>query len=150
MKKIIILLILSLFFSHLLYSQSKKPDEIIGKWITENGEAKVEIFKIGEIYYGKIIWLNEPIDKDTGKPKKDKNNSDQKLKERPIMGLVIVSGFIFDGKNQWEEGTIYDAKSGKTYNCYINFENLNKIKVRGYIGKSWMGLGRTTYWTRAD
>ncbi len=150
MKKIIILLILSLFFSHLLYSQSKKTDEIIGKWITENGEAKVEIFKIGEIYYGKIIWLNEPIDKDTGKPKKDKNNPDQKLKERPIMGLVIVSGFIFDGKNHWEEGTIYDAKSGKTYNCYINFENLNKIKVRGYIGKSWMGLGRTTYWTRAD
>jgi uncharacterized protein (DUF2147 family) len=151
MKKYSFLVVfISLIISNLSFSQNRKSDEIIGKWLTENGEAKVEIFKVGEKYYGKIIWLKDPYDKETGNPKTDKHNPDPKLKSRPILGLIIVSGFIFDGSSQWEDGTIYDAKSGKTYNCYINFESNNKIKVRGYIGKSWMGLGRTTYWSRTN
>jgi uncharacterized protein (DUF2147 family) len=149
MKKTIIILI-SLMMTVSAFSQNKKADDIIGKWMTENNESKVEIYKIGDKYYGKISWLKEPNDKETAKPKKDKNNPDAKLRERPVLGMNFVSGFIFDGKDSWEDGTVYDPKSGKTYNAYINFEAKDKIKLRGYIGKSWMGLGRSTYWTRAN
>ena len=48
---------------------------------------------------------------------------------------------------EWSGGTIYDPKNGKTYKCFIRFENQNKLKIRGFIGISV--LGRNTYWTRS-
>ncbi len=151
MKKIKFLLILfSLFIGVTTYAQKNKADDIVGKWFTENNEAKVEIYKIGDKYYGKIVWLKEPNDKETAKPSKDKKNPDVKLRERAIIGMNFVNGFKFDGDEKWEDGTVYDAKSGKTYNGYIAFESKDKLKLRGYIGKSWMGLGRTTYWIRSN
>ncbi|MCX6232577.1 MAG: DUF2147 domain-containing protein [Bacteroidetes bacterium] len=151
MKKIHLLFIsISLLFSVNVMAQNHKSDDIIGKWLTENNESKVEIYKIGEKYYGKIVWLKDPNDKETGKPKKDKNNTDIKLKERPVLGLSFVNGFKFNGDNKWEDGTVYDPKSGKTYNGFIAFESKDKLKLRGYIGKAWMGLGRTTYWTKTN
>ena len=145
-----LIVILGLILTVPAFSQNKKADDIIGKWFTENNEAKVEIYKSGDKYYGKIIWLKEPNDKETGKPKKDKNNPETKLKERSIIGMNFVNAFKFDGDDAWEDGTVYDAKSGKTYSGTIGFEAKDKLKLRGYIGKSWMGLGRTTYWTRTN
>ena len=51
-------------------------------------------------------------------------------------------------KDEWSEGTIYNPASGKTYNCYMKFESGNRLKIRGFIGSSWMGLGKTAYWTK--
>lgn len=135
-------------FTNNVKAQTNKTDDIIGKWFTENNDAKIEIYKIGNKYYGRIIQLKEPIDKETGKPKTDKHNPDASQRSKPLLNMILVSGFEFDGKAEWNNGTIYDAKSGKTYNCYINLESKDKMKVRGYIGKAWMGLGRTTYWVR--
>ncbi|MDY0335364.1 MAG: DUF2147 domain-containing protein, partial [Bacteroidales bacterium] len=77
-------------------------------------------------------------------------NPDTTLQKRPLMGLQLLSGFVFDGDDEWESGKIYDPKSGKTYSCYMEFtdKSKNKLKVRGYIGISL--LGRTTYWTRVE
>jgi uncharacterized protein (DUF2147 family) len=59
----------------------------------------------------------------------------------------VLKNFVFDGKDEWEDGTIYDPKNGKTYSCYIRYaEYPNLLKIRGYIGVSL--LGRTTYWTK--
>ena len=41
-----------------------------------------------------------------------------------------------------------DKNPDATYSCYINFESATKVKIRGYIGASWMGLGKTAYWTK--
>jgi uncharacterized protein (DUF2147 family) len=62
------------------------------------------------------------------------------------MGMLLMTGFKFDGEDEWEDGDIYDPKSGNTYSCYIRFEDENTLKVRGFIGISW--IGRTTYWTK--
>lgn len=145
-----LLFLLSLMMTGSAYAQKMKADDIIGKWFTEKNEAKVEIYKIADKYYGKIIWIKEPNDKETGKPKKDKQNPDIKLKERLIIGMSFVNAFKFNGEDKWEDGSVYDAKSGKTYNGTISFESKNTLKLRGYIGKSWMGLGRTTLWTRCN
>jgi len=77
-------------------------------------------------------------------------NPDEELQKRPIMGLELLSNFEFDGDDEWEDGDIYDPKSGKTYSCYMEFtdKTKNELKVRGYIGVSL--LGRTTYWTRVE
>ncbi len=149
-KLIPILLLLFPLFTPNLVAQSRKADDILGKWLTDNHEAKVEIYKIGNTYYGKIVWLKETNDKETEKPKKDKQNPDPKLRERLIMGMNFVHGFKFDGDDEWEDGTVNDIKSGKTYSGTIGFDDKGKLKLRGYIGKSWMGLGKTTYWTKSN
>lgn len=125
-----------------------KPDDIVGTWLNEDKDARIQIENRNGTYFGKIVWLKNPIDDETGKPKLDKKNPDVKLRSRPIMGLDILTGFKFDGSDEWESGTIYDPKSGNTYSCYMTFtdKTKNTLKVRGYIGISL--IGRTTYWTR--
>lgn len=128
-----------------LQAQNKEGD-VIGVWLNQDEDAHVEMFKRDGKIYGKIVWLKEPLDAETGKPKTDKNNPDPKLKSTPTLGLEILKGFSFDGKKEWSGGEIYDPKSGKTYSSYMTFENKDKLKIRGYIGVSL--LGRTTYWKR--
>ena len=124
----------------------KKPDDILGIWFNEEKTSKVEIFKKGTLYFAKIVWLKETNDKVTGKPRVDNLNPDVKLQKTPLLGLVIMKNFVFDGKDEWEDGTIYDPKKGKTYSCYMSFDDLGKLKIHGYLVISL--LGRTTYWTK--
>lgn len=136
-------------FSNLTFSQIK-ADDVTGVWLNEDKDAHVKIENIAGVYFGKIVWLKEPIDEKTGQPKLDKENPDPKLQKRPIMGLNLLSDFKFDGSKEWKGGAIYDPKSGKTYSCYMIFtdKSKDKLKVRGYIGISL--IGRTTYWTRVE
>ncbi len=131
-----------------LLAQSHQADDIIGTWLNQEGTGKIQIFKVGSNFYGKIIWLKEPNDSVTGKPRTDKENPDPKLKTVPLIGLVNLKGFSFDGKDEWKDGTIYDPKNGKTYSCFIKFDGPDKLRIRGYIGISL--LGRTTIWTRTQ
>jgi uncharacterized protein (DUF2147 family) len=121
-------------------------DAIVGVWKTGEGTAMVRIYKNGEKYQGKIVWLKEPNDPETGKPKIDKNHPDEATRNRPILGLINVWGFVFKEDNLWDDGNIYDPKNGNTYSCTIRMENPNTISVRGYIGVSL--IGRTDTWTR--
>ena len=146
------LLVISMTFVNSVKAQGK-PDKIVGYYLTYDDEtgaekSQVQIFKsTNGKYYGKIVWLKEP--NKNGKPKVDDKNPEVKLQNRPVMNLEILKGFSFDKSNEeWNDGSIYNPASGKTYSCYINFESANKIKIRGFIGASWMGLGKTAYWTK--
>ena len=46
-------------------------DAIVGVWKTGEGTAMVRMYKNGDKYQGKIVWLKEPNDPETGKPKVD-------------------------------------------------------------------------------
>ncbi len=140
--KIIFSLLIALISTTAVIGQS--ADDILGVWYNQEKTGKVEVFKKGDKYFGKIIWLKEPMR--DGAPKLDIENSDEKLRIQPIMGLEILKGFEFDD-DEWEEGTIYDPKNGETYSCVITKEG-NSLNVRGYIGFSF--IGRTSIWTKAE
>ncbi len=124
-----------------------KADDIIGVWLTRGKEpAKIQIYKSGEKYYGKIIWLQNPMD--NGRSKLDKNNPDKSKQNQAIVGLGILKGFRFDGDDEWEDGDIYDPESGKTYSCFLTLKDKTTLKVRGYIGISL--FGRTEVWTKTN
>ena len=141
MKKIFLLLILSIL-SIFTYAQS--ADDIIGKWMSSSGEAHIQIYKKGNIYSGKIVWLKNPKH-ENGKPKLDENNPNTSLKSRPILGLEIVKDLKFNNEF-WENGTIYDPQSGKNYNSKITLKGSNQLSLRGYIGLSL--IGRSEIWTK--
>jgi uncharacterized protein (DUF2147 family) len=140
LKKISILFAISIF-SLSVFAQKK--DDILGKWINSSGEGQVEIYKKGEKYFGKLVWIKEPNDA-SGKPKTDQKNPNASLKSKPILGLEILKDFVFDD-DKWTDGTIYDPKTGKTYNCNMTIKS-GQLNMRGYIGISL--IGRSETWKR--
>ena len=73
-------------------STSNSPDDIVGVWKTGEGTAMVRIYKNGDKYQGKVVWLKEPIDPETGKPKVDKNHPDEASRKRAVLGLINIWG----------------------------------------------------------
>ena len=136
------LFILGVFISGNLYAQAN-PDAILGIWFNEEKDGKIKIYKENSKFYGKIVWHKTGNDISSF----DEHNPDPELKKRKKVGLVILTDFVFDD-GQWEDGDIYDTKSGKTYSCVIKLLKDGSLHVRGYIGISL--LGRTTYWTKAE
>lgn len=141
MKKLMVLLSLIIFARFAGYAQS---DDVAGIWITDEDKSQVRIFKATNgKFYGKIEWLKE--DKD----KKDIENPDVSLRDQPLLGLTILKGFSYNSvKKQWSGGTIYDPKNGKTYDCYMWFdEDTQKLQIKGYVlGMKF--IGRETTWKR--
>jgi len=122
-----------------------QAQSVIGKWKTiddETGEAKsvVEIYEKSGKIYGKVV---EILRADHKKDVCAKCEGAEKNK--PILGMVIISGLKKDG-SEYNGGSILDPTNGKKYKCYIELESADKLKLRGYVGISIMG--RTQYWTR--
>ena len=147
MKTLSYLSLAVIFIFPTLVVKAADGDELLGEWFNQEKDAKIEIYKCGSKFCGKIIWLEEPNEED-GTPKIDDENPNESLQNRPIMGLILLKDFEYKGENMWEDGTIYDPKSGKTYSCYLNLESPTRLKVRGYIGFSL--IGKTNYWTRPE
>ena len=143
MKKLMLLLVLVLFAKVKSNAQS---DDVIGVWLTFEEKSQVRIFKATNgKYYGKIAWLKED------KEEKDSNNPDLSLRDKPLMEMIILKGFSYNkDKEYWDGGTIYDPKNGKTYDCFMWFEDdMQKLEIKGYVlGMKF--IGRTTTWKRED
>lgn len=149
MRKGIIIAIIAFFtmsFATINSGEVKEGDRVLGVWVSENGLARVKISKLGKKYFGKIIWLKEPIDPETKKPKLDKFNPDEKLRSVPTKGLRMFKDFVYAGDGKWDKGTIYDPKKGKTYSSKITMRDINTLDIRGFIGISL--IGKTTVWSR--
>lgn len=140
MKKIFLMMFLLVGMANTSNAQSK-GDVIIGEWINQKKDAKFLIYKLEDKYFGKVIW-------GTGDQKKDYKNPNPKLRDREVIGLVILNNFVFDGDDTWEEGTIYDPREGKTYSCKLTLKGKNQLNVRGFIGISM--FGRTDVWTKIN
>ncbi|MCH8553980.1 MAG: DUF2147 domain-containing protein [Schleiferiaceae bacterium] len=127
-----------------IFGQSRNAQNaiaILGVWTNPQKDAKFEIYEKDNKYFGKIIW-------GTGRDTKDSKNPDPKLRGRDLVGLIILNNFVYDGKNTWVDGTIYDPQDGKTYSCKLTLTSPNKLDVRGYLGISL--FGRTETWTKIN
>jgi uncharacterized protein (DUF2147 family) len=144
MKRLTILLTIILLSTKAIFAQSG-ADKIIGTWLNQEKDGKIEIYKNGDKYFGKIVWGKELFEPDGKTSRTDIKNSDPSLRSRKLYNLVILTNFKYDD-GEWNGGKIYDPKSGKTYSCIMKFDG-DKLQIKGYIGVSL--LGRTTVWTRA-
>lgn len=67
-------------------------------------------------------------------------------KDKPILGMTIMSGLKKDGDG-WNGGRILDPENGKTYRCTVNvIEDGRKLQMRGYVGIFF----RTQTWERVE
>ncbi len=129
-------------------------DDILGVWYNQEKDAKIEIFKCGEKYCGKVVWLKEPNYPEgskegmPGTQKLDHNNPNPELKKTPAIGLLIMRDFAFAGNNLWKGGKVYDPMNGKTYSGNMALISPTELKLRGYVLFSF--IGRSATWMRAS
>ena len=118
---------------------------VAGRWLTQEGDGWIRIALVGDSLQGSIAGAppGSPSEREF-----DDRNPDPTLRNRPLDGLVIMTGFEFAGDGNWQNGTVYDPNSGKTYKCSITLIDDNTLKLRGYIGIALFGRSET--WTRDD
>jgi len=127
-------------------ANAETPDPAMGLWLTQNERSVIEVkpctdAKDGTIC-GNIYWIIE------GGMQTDANNPDESLKNRAMCGLPILWGFDKQHAGAWDGGNIYKADDGDLYSANLETQDDGTLKVRGYLGVSW--LGKTQIWTRAD
>jgi uncharacterized protein (DUF2147 family) len=133
MKTMITMMALILSFS---VAFAQDADKITGLYWSPKKDAKIEIYKKGDKYYGRSIWV--------ANPRKDTENPVKALQSRDVQGIELLTDFTFV-KDIYKGGKIYDPESGKTYDCKMTIAG-NTLKVRGFIGFSL--LGRTEIFER--
>ena len=118
---------------------------IEGIWLSADGTGWIKIEMGANGPTGSIA--GSPDDAEQQRPSdKDELNPDPALRDRDLLGLTIMQGFMAAGGGTWKNGKIYDPNSGKTYKCNLTLVDENTLELRGYIGISL--LGRTETWTR--
>jgi uncharacterized protein (DUF2147 family) len=121
-------------------AQPGQTPGIEGKWLTDDGKAVVVIDRCGEEICGKIATV---LDKRRNVPTVDIENPDQSLRNRPIVGLKILSGFRAD-REGWRGGKAYDPKTGRSYRSTLALDGARRLVVTGCI----LFICRSMIWQR--
>lgn len=115
-----------------------------GTWMSEDGGLKVELTDCGAKLCGHVVWLGEPIDENTGKPKTDQLNPDPDKRDRPLIGLQVVRDMAPAGPDRWS-GLIYNAEDGHEYRARLRITGERTAVLEGCILRV-LCMGHT--WTR--
>lgn len=138
MKKLLIALSLLIPIA----ANAETPDPATGLWLTQNERSVIEVKPCDQGLCGDIYWIIE------GGMQTDSNNPDESKRQTPMCGLPILWGFEKEQAGVWEDGNIYKADDGDLYSADLEIQEDGTLKVRGYLGVSW--LGKTQVWNRVS
>ncbi|EDM43203.1 hypothetical protein SCB49_12029 [unidentified eubacterium SCB49] len=129
----------------LFVSFTSTAQDVFGKWKTiddNSGEAKsiIEIYEREGKVYGKILKI---MNKNIQEARCTECTGEDK--DQLLIGFELIRGLKKKG-DVYEGGKIIDPENGKDYKCYIELEDDDVLKIRGYIG--FAIIGRTQYWNR--
>jgi uncharacterized protein (DUF2147 family) len=118
------------------------PELILGEWCTQKEEGRppgrVKFVQAQDgRYTGILTWSAEP--------KKDVNNKDPKLRDRPLVGIVLMWHLKYDD-GEYVDGYVYNPEDGGTYRMKAEVLSHESLKIRGYLGISLFGQTKT--WSR--
>ncbi len=130
----------------ILVSHGANAQSILGEWktiddISGNPKSILEVFEKGGRIYGKVQKILEK-----GKENAKCIKCEGDLKNKPVVGMLIIDGLKNESKNEYSGGEILDPENGRKYRCkiWLDPKNPNELKVRGYIAFFY----RTQTWLR--
>ena len=109
---------------------SPAGDRLSGTWLTENRDSHVQFQPCESFDCGRIVWLENEIDPETGKAWTDKFNPDAILKSKPLKGLVFISGLKNVTPGYWE-GDLYNPRDGRTYSSSFRQQGPDQLELKG-------------------
>jgi hypothetical protein len=72
-----------------------------------------------------------------GSSKKDVIHLDLAIRNQDTIGNMYFFHLEFNN-DEWDNGEIYNSRTGKMRNCYIELEG-KKFQFTGYIDEKWLG-----------
>jgi uncharacterized protein (DUF2147 family) len=116
--------------------------DITGVWATGSEGGRVEIYRCGAALCGKIVDASRLR---ANPDLRDVRNSDPKLRQRRLKGLVVLKGFT-GGPREWEGGPVYDPETGDgAGRGYLKLLGNGKLELKGCVAI----FCRTKIWSRA-
>lgn len=113
-------------------------EDAFGVWRHPENGSHVKIYQCGSGLCAQIVKLKNPGEKDV-------NNPDPSKRNRPVQGIIIMSGAKKTGPDSWK-GSLYNRLDGGTYSGNIKVMSKNQLRLEG------CGLGglvcKGVTWTR--
>jgi len=118
--------------------------QVTGMWkITDEKsdveKSIVEVFEQDNKYFGRVVKILPT----SNRTHCEHCPGDQK--DQPLLGMIILSDLI-KNENGGTDGKVLNPATGKTYSCYIELVEPDRLKMRGYLG--FPVFGKTMYWNR--
>ena len=103
----------------------------VGYWVTPNFSSIVRVTTCDDSRLcAELVWLYEvSID---GRKMLDKDNPDESLRNRPIVGLELFQNMKADAAG-WS-GRIYNPGDGRRYKASVTQPDRHRLKLRGCWG----------------
>jgi uncharacterized protein (DUF2147 family) len=117
-------------------------DAILGEWCTQREEnrppARIRFVRSDDgTFAGVVSWSADP--------RKDVNNKDPKLRDRSIVGMVLMWHLRYDD-GEYVDGRLYNPEDGGTYRVKAEVLSQDSLRIHGYLGISLLGQDKT--WSR--
>lgn len=114
---------------------------IDGTYVDSGGFTEITIARCGNARCGTItkILKDKP-----GEPDHDIHNNDPALRDRPILGIQLLSDLRWDD-DEWR-GEVYNPEDGNTYKVFVKPAAGGKLEVKGCLAF----FCRTRVWTSAQ
>jgi len=136
----------SIFFFLLLMEFGVAQKTVFGKWKTiddRNGVEKaiIDVYEKDGLMYGKVLEILEEGKKDAVCVK-----CDDERKDKPVLGMEIISAAKKSDENEYKGKTLFDPEQAMTFRCkiWLDEDDEDKLKVRGYLAFIY----RTQTWIR--
>jgi uncharacterized protein (DUF2147 family) len=120
------------------------PAPIDGEWVVADKTARIRIAPCGDggdsIRCGTLSWTRTPGGVDS-------NNPDPAKRNQPLLGVELIKGMRLKSQNRWE-GSVYNARDGKTYDAALVPQSPTTVKIEGCVLGGLLCAGET--WTRGS
>ena len=115
------------------------PATLTGDWLTDDRSAIVHIGPCGGSLCGRILRILA-----RGAPATDVNNPNASLRNRPLVGTAVLSGFTSSGSRAATGGRAYDPKTGRSYRSSLQLNGDGSLRVTGCV----LFVCQSRTWTR--
>jgi uncharacterized protein (DUF2147 family) len=99
-------------------------EPIVGRYLSEDEDHRIELFLREEVLYGRIVWTKDAR-------LTDKQNKDPKLRSRKVAGVEHIRAFTKAPDGSWSGGTLYNPEDGDTYDATLWLRSENRLVIQG-------------------
>lgn len=122
-----------------LPAHAQDASKVAGIWQSQSGITRVKVTPCGTGLCGVVVWQKNPS--------KDVHNPDPAKRERPVVGLQLVSNMKPVGPDEWR-GSIYNYEDGQTYHGKVKVIGGNSIQIGGCVMGGMLCQSKT--WTKIN
>ncbi len=132
-----------------LFAQTTQAEPIVGNWKTIDDKTNqpksiIRIELVDQKLQGTVVKIFTALG---DRPDPVCEQCKDHRKDKPVIGMTIMSGLKKTSSTLWEGGEILDPNNGSIYKVKLNLDAEAKLlSVRGYVGVPM--VGRTQTWIR--